>query len=559
MLNASPSATLQMRSIDGDPIQCAVVGEPFLFEVVLSDGQSAQRPHIDGLGAFVIKSAGVMMYSVNNATTTTYRFTARVDAPGTYEVGPAHVYIDGHELASEKLLVRVLDQNAPELQARQTSERAEPALVRLSFDTDRAVVGQRVTCCLQFCCIAKKAEFEQVYEPDFSAFKIGARTGPQVKTELINGVNYQVHEWSWQLYPTKAGRLTVPAVAADYFVQARGHGFSAFFMRHAERRRVYSRAAFLPVDAIETNEQLYGVGRFLQFQAQISPSMATVGEGIVLSLNITGNGDFEHADFPDLNGIPEGLKWYTSKRVVHDAQADGMQTVSYEYIVQGMQPGEYIIPVQQIAVFDTQAGQVKKMETVPLSLTVAGVRNNGSAAPAETEKPYAGQRVTAEETDVREFKATGLHAWDGGLGPVRTRAMPWYLFFVLVCLAGLCAMRTACARFLHVLGGVFYRVGYARRVHHAIDQACAQQRPDQLYQIFMHFLSQKIGISTACLSETVIGQYVQRCQLSAGEHAEWMTFFTQLQEAAFAPIEPRTLSMLAKQAKKWVTRMQKVK
>lgn len=555
MLCAAPRLDLQMLSMDGDALQYGVVGEPFVLEVVVSGAQVVQRPHIDGLGAFTVKSSGVTTFSANGATTTTYRYVLRIDTAGTYQVGPAHVVIEGSDVESGRLTIRVLDQNAPELQAQRTREKAEPALVRLSFDVDHAVVGQRVICTLQLYNMPNKAVFEQIFEPDFQSFKVGTRSGPIEKVEEINGVRYQMRQLSWQLYPTKAGRLVIPAVGADYVVQTRGHGFS-IFMHHAERRRAYSRAAFLSVDPIETTEKLFGVGRFEHFQAHINPSVANLQEGMVMTLEITGDGDLENADFPELKGMPDALRWYTSKRTTHPDQQDGMNTASYEYIVQGMRAGELVIPPQEITVFDVRSGRVKKLETTSLPVTIMPGQQ-GPAARDDDARGVVAEKPQHVESEKAGAQLMALHPWDGGLGPRPQRGMPMMLFFVLVFIALACAARDFVRRMIYMVLSLFQKPFDERRIHQALDQACAEKKPDQMYQIFMNFLAHEIGVSPAYLSPSVIENYVRSRGVKEDEKTAWDEFLLQLSQAAFAHIDPAVCVALCVQAQQWLVRLKR--
>lgn len=546
---------LRARSAQGDALQHAVVGEPFILEVVISGSSSVQRPHVDGLSAFTVRSSGVMTYTANQATTTTYQYSVRIDTPGTYSIGPAHLEAEGNRLSSSMLTINVLDQNAQEVQKQRSRENADPAMVRLFFDTDHAVVGQKVTCTLQLCSVANKASFEQMFEPDFQYFRIGDKKGPIQKNEEINGVHYQMHEWVWTLYPTKTGKLVIPAVPADYGVQTRGHGFS-FFVYHPERRRAYSSAAFLTVEPLPTSEKICAVGRFYQMQAHITPSIAAVQEGMVLTLEIIGDGDFENAPFPDLIGMPAALRWYTSKRTVGDSQKEGMRTVVYEYIVQGMKAGQWTIPAQEIVVFDVAAGRVKKMETVPLSVTVTAARGakqeqNSVQAQSNNEKMNAASGQESEEWSLP------LHAWDGGSGGNTSWHMPWMLFFLCILLAGVCSVRSFALRLVTVIYSIVRVPLKKQRLNAAIEKACAENDPARVYHLFMDFLTQEMEIIPSCLSDAVIEQYVQHIGITGKEKQEWDDFWVQLHAAAFARLDEASMNVLCMQAKQWITRIKR--
>ena len=95
------------------------------------------------------------------------------------------------------------------------------------------------------------------------------------------------------------------------------------------------------------------VGTFKRFDAQINPSVAQEGEGMVLILEIEGDGDLANIPTLPLKNMPQSLKWYDSKQYIKDSHGvHGLPVKCFEYIVQGRAEGSWEIPPQPFTYFD---------------------------------------------------------------------------------------------------------------------------------------------------------------------------------------------------------------
>ena len=63
-----------------------------------------------------------------------------------------------------------------------------------------------------------------------------------------------------------------------------------------------------------------------------------------------------------LTKVPDSFKWYDSKNYMTDATQSGFSAKVFEYILQGLKPGEYEIPPQEFAYFDVNSKTYKKIE-----------------------------------------------------------------------------------------------------------------------------------------------------------------------------------------------------
>src|SRR5437773_9781974 len=107
-ININAGIRLEMRTTDGIKNNTAVVGQPFLIEVIIDGIQgSAQAPQIEGLDKFFAKRTGMYMSSINGTSTTKYTYQIRIDQPGNYTIGPARLMHQKQELISNTISVMV--------------------------------------------------------------------------------------------------------------------------------------------------------------------------------------------------------------------------------------------------------------------------------------------------------------------------------------------------------------------------------------------------------------------------------------------------------------------
>ena len=97
------TVNLNVTDMDGIALATAVVGEPFMLEVNVTDSDSTLAPRIKGLKEFVVHNAGIQIRSINNDSSVKHLFKVRSDKAGDYIIGPATISIDGKKISSKEL------------------------------------------------------------------------------------------------------------------------------------------------------------------------------------------------------------------------------------------------------------------------------------------------------------------------------------------------------------------------------------------------------------------------------------------------------------------------
>ena len=335
----------------------------------------------------------------------------------------------------------------------------------------------------------------------------------------------------------------------------------SFLFTHNDLKRTYSNTAAITVNPLP----IYGtkpalIGSITQFTAKIEPAHAHVGEGIVLTLSVTSDGDFDAMQMFPLIGVPEQLKWYESKQHDEPTKFDPLfSTHTMEYIVQALEPGDYQIPAQEIMYFDTRDRAYKTKKTNELSISITG------SPSTQSKKNALGQPAieiaTAVAVDIDDIKPI---AHDGPWSAQPIRMIPWQFFWLLISMmtiAWLLFILLATNRaWLSKLFGRNRRASIYSKARKQIKQAHSSANYAALYTIFMNLLAEHYGIEKAAISPETIEENLRNSGLS--EHAlhEWKLFYARIAESGYykQSSDPYWYSNLYEQALYWLDVIEKL-
>lgn len=498
----SDRVTLTLLSPDGELLEQIAAGTPFQLAVTVPDCKNTSaRPEIAGLEQFAVRSTGFSMTTVNGAATTKFLYTMVCDKPGTYLVGPARVNLDGHMLQSEQLRVVIGERtvSAQSSHAGASGQHAKPYFLRVQCDKEQVFVGESVRCAVRLYTARDGISVKNISKPALPGFVQREKVQEQSGTEQIDGKTYAYHEWSWYLMPQEAGKKIIPAFCADIEQPHSFHSLfanlSSFMQFPGEHARIYSDACTLMVQPLPAHDGPTPViGSIAALTMAVDPAVAQEGEGMVLTVRVTGDGDLEALDSFALQHMPEQLKWYDSKQYMapdmgasastvsgmgesadqnkkNGAQAitsgnpgqDGVegrttasadngavrQTKVFEYIVQGLAAGNYEIPAQTCTYFDVNTKTFHTIHAAPVRVTIKtqpGFSPAGSqdsvpthAGAAAAVGAFLGARSGLPTAGTSGGVATALDTTsalplntDGDWFAREKRRLPWWLFGAVV-------------------------------------------------------------------------------------------------------------------------------
>ena len=302
--------TMEIRAEDGAARNQVIIGQPFTLEVVIDDVYgSIQAPIVKGLDTHAHGLSGVYSSSINGKSTARYSYNVRIDALGTYTLGPAIVHHQQQDLISNQLQVTVVKDAGITVQKnRNNDSSAAKAFLRLMVDTETPFVGQKMDCTLRFYYQDSSISLQAVNIPELSGFDSTQVSKLETGIAEIEGTQYRYAQWRWSMYPKMAGEFIIPAYNADYDIPLKdtnNHVLSGFFMfmgNRVDRKRVYSNAVTVKVAPLPHYDgHVDAVGLFERISADIKPGTVKEGEGMVLTLEIEGVGNLQAMTTPQLN------------------------------------------------------------------------------------------------------------------------------------------------------------------------------------------------------------------------------------------------------------------
>lgn len=544
LLNARVS--LELKSDTGQQNQ-VVIGQPFVLDVIIDDVYgSVGVPTIAGLDGFFAKRTGMYMSSVNGKSTTRYSYQVRIDKLGSFILGPAVVHHQQQEMQSNQIRISVVKDPGIPAQKNQTHTKAEPkTFLRLMVDNESVVVGQKMKCALRFYYQDSSLSLHNIGMPELSGFDCKEIGKLESGTAEIDGVQYHYAQWQWDMYPTKPGEFIIPAYNADYDVPLKdnNHLLSGFFMfvnNRVDRKRIYSNAVTVKVLPLpHYNGEVHAVGLFESICADIKPGIAKEGEGMVLTLEIEGHGNLPAIAVPKLN-LPESFKYYDSNNgIIPPRNNDELPKKRFEFIVQGMQPGECEIPEQLFTYFDVEKNNYVTLRTTPLVVSIVpGVLSAKKQDIIASQNVAHDQQLSADE--IADINVSGK--W---YAVEQREALPWWLFQLLLlipCLYG--AYPVIWDKFIFLSGNSvrLTRRRLFKQARKRIAQSIKDGDSEQLYSIFALLVQQLKNVSyTSSLLQT----------------AEWKIFFERITHAAYARTSNEDSQELLEMAKKWLDRLEK--
>ncbi len=538
----SAAVTLKLLDEDDHVLKQVQVGRPFYLEVVLVGGSKLdEAPHIEGLNQFSLGEQSWRYEMINGATTIKYRYAVTAKKQGIFTVGPALVKTGKKQEVSNSLNVIVSNQAVHD---EKSSDNASP-FIRLTSSKDTLCKGERATIQLRFY-YAGSVKLRNFIEQESSDFDRKKARGPRYDNETIDGVPYNFIELEWDVYPRTAGMLTIPAYGAEFEQEAkRDHawrGIARFFGAFTETKRVYSNALSLNVvDLPATDKHIQAVGTVDSFSLTAQPSVVKQGEGIIVTLKLTGDFDSDTVKVPALKGISKDMRYYESKESVERGDAAGKVSKQMEYVLQGIEPGNFTIPVQTFEYFDVQNQTYKTIMTDPVDIVI-------EQAPVSQAHTFNGPEMISQKDPLMTVYCQAIQ---------EPYAIPWSIFF-LVIFAPVIWIFVEYMR--HKVDAYQKKYAPKNRARYAFDvaynalkQAKKEQKPEHLYALFISLFADKWHMPIASITDCSIADRLERCSLTHQQKAQWGVFFSTVSEMAFGVRDKKIdINHLFEQANQWL-------
>lgn len=407
-------------SFTADAPSAVVMGETFRLSYTINT-HKAKNFRVGDITDFDIlmgptQSSSSSTSIINGVRTSSHTLTftciLRPKKEGTYKIPAATINVDGKQMTSKELTVKVLppDQRGSSAQqsGSQSSGRGASASSQSGkiSDEDLFIVAT----------VNKKKVYEQeailltykIYTtvnltnvsgkmPDLKGFHTQEVEMPkgnrEFQLEHYQGRNYRTIVWSqYVLFPQQSGKLEIPSITFEGTVAQRVQNydpFEAFFNGGSSyvnvQKPIRTPKLTIDVSPLPTGKPASysgGVGEF-SISSSISTTELKENEAVTLKLIISGTGNMKLIKTPEVN-FPADFEVYDPKIDNKFTLKKGGQSGNkvIEYLAIPRFGGTYTIPPVEFSYFDVKSGAYKTLATPEYTLNVAkGSGSSSSSAP----------------------------------------------------------------------------------------------------------------------------------------------------------------------------------
>lgn len=464
----------------------AIVGETFSIDLIVKGiPKGFTDPSIETIPHVFIQRSGLYMSTINGKSEIRYAYQVYFDKIGSYKLGPVTIISNGRKFQSNELTITVTHQKSTN-----ANNTKQEFFLRLTTDTDTAVVGQAITCTLSCYVKRRGITIERIIPPLVSSGKlVHERKLPQSE-EVIDGVQHAVLHWVWQIVPTEEGELVIPAAAIEYTTQGHNKNSFLFSLLSSAPKRLYSNACVVNIVPLPKYQGIcHAIGQFSDFSAFLSPTIIKKGEATTITLTLQGSGTFFPVLNYDLDNIPDAIRYYAV-----DPQQSNNEYV-FEYIAQGIKEGAYIIPEQLFTFFNTKTKQYEQLSTTKLELHITENNALTSIQSNETDEDTFSELISDEPPktqdepqdapDIEEewFNQRSVQPFSSNV------TIPWILFFILIFFLFLGKVILVFFSRSLFMQRVAHRMAFKFRVLAAIGRSRRINDMQQLQQLFISLIA----------------------------------------------------------------------
>jgi len=387
------------------------LGQIVQLSIVVSGAASGQvsRPDTSRLSDFDIVggpsiSSSFRWVNGRTASSRTFTYSLRPRRTGTLRIPALGILHEGRTYRSKVLNVTVLPAGAqPQSDPRRQSQgpRSRPSgpapappEVRLRVEADRSsvVVGEQITVRFLLSTQTELLNYQLAENPTFPGFwteDVDLPENLDIKRVKIDGKLFtELTLMKKVLFPTTAGRLSIPAVAYRVQVRRRSQGaLESFFFTPTETLMRSSQPVSIDVRPLPEEGRPAGfsgaVGRF-KLSVEADRQDARVNDAVGLRVQIVGEGSLNAVDAPEIADLSDFKKYEPKVTTSSDVNRDTFRSEkTWDYVVIPLAPGEQEIPPVTFSYFEPEEKIYKEVTSERIPISVArGDGSGGSFLPA---------------------------------------------------------------------------------------------------------------------------------------------------------------------------------
>ena len=422
------------------------VGEQFRLSFSLNkQGEELQLPTLKGFELLAGPSMSTSMSTtiINGKVTTNsefiYTYVLQATEEGEYTIEPATITVDGKQLKSNSLTIKVVKGSGNVQQNQQSGGRSETQaatsiknddiFLRLEVSRGSLYVGESLVATLKIYTRVGVSQFGRSKFPPFDGFLAEEVKTPQnieFRREEYNGQVYDVGVLQQTiLFPQHAGTLTIAPFELECIVRQRlsrsRSFFDDFFDSNYRNVRVMTKSKPVNITVKNLPEQgkplgFSGAVGNLTMSTSISADTLNTNDALTYKVIFKGTGNLKLIEAPKLN-LPPDFEVYDPKATkdIQTTTKGTGGTVTFEYLIIPRFGGDYTIPAVETSFFNPSTGTYKQLKGQEYKIHVKKGKNDGNTTGTTAIQSFKKENVKMLGEDIRYLKTGDLDLKEAGV------------------------------------------------------------------------------------------------------------------------------------------------
>ncbi|MBO97822.1 MAG: hypothetical protein CMD34_02910 [Flavobacteriales bacterium] len=336
----------------------AIVGEQILIQYTLNEnGTNFISPNFNNLQVLSGPNpSSQSSYTIINGKSestvkNTFSFYLRANKPGTYNIGPASISVNGKVIKSDSYQLKIVKSNPNKKNSNQLSKNL---YLKVDVSKRNIVVGEQILVVYKLFTRVDLQNTEVVSLPELNGFwKKELETSSRFKREIIDGVPFNVATIKKSvLTAQKSGELLIDAVELKCSIRTQNNNrsrdpFANFFGGGFNLKEEYINSNPVKIkvsDLPQAPENFTGAVGDMNITSEVNKTKVQANDALSYTIKIIGTGNIELIKAIKPN-FPDDFEIYDPKiteKIFEGGRKRSIKT--FEYLIIPRFKGEYKIP-----------------------------------------------------------------------------------------------------------------------------------------------------------------------------------------------------------------------
>ena len=509
-------------------------------------------------------STQIINGNVTSSQSLTFTYILVAEKEGEFTLPGATVSVDGNEITSNKVTVKVLPQDKANAARQSASQGSRGQRQPGNTSVDIAANDLFMTATLNKTNVVEQEAVLLTFKvysavnltalngkiPDLKGFQIQEVELPPEKEwqlEHYNGRNYRTILWQqYVLFPQQSGEIEIPSATFEGVVAQQVRPIDPFDFfggsNYVEvKKELRTPRLKLNVQKLPSGkpEGFSGAVGSFKISSSVSATELKANEAVTLRLVISGTGNMKLIKTPEVE-FPEDFEVYDpkvdNKFSLRTNGFSGNKVI--EYLAIPRFGGDYTLPSIKFSYYDIASKEYKTIETESYLLKVEKGSNEDNAAVAayvsKEELNLLGQDIRFIKRGEAQFARKGDHLFGSTLYYI-SYIIPLLLFVLYIVIhhkkvaenANLAALRTKKANKVAVK-----RLKVAKKF---LKENRKSEFYDEILKTLWGYMSDKLSIPVSQLSKDNIAVELEKKGVEAQLIAEMNNVLNECEFARYAP------------------------